>query len=102
VNGSLTEMALPDVVQILYHGRKSGKLTIHSDGKRGEVQFCDGQIYDASFGEAAHEEAFYEMLCLSTGDFELDTNFRPGERKIELGPESLLLEGMRRLDESGR
>jgi response regulator RpfG family c-di-GMP phosphodiesterase len=102
VSGSLTEMALPDVVQILFHGRKSGKLTIHSDGKRGEVQFCDGQIYDASFGESLHEEAFYEMLCLNAGDFELDTNFRASERKIELGPESLLLEGMRRLDESGR
>jgi response regulator RpfG family c-di-GMP phosphodiesterase len=102
VNGSLSEMALPDVVQILFHGRKSGKLTIHSEGKRGEVQFCDGQIYDASFGDALREEAFYEMLCLNSGDFELDTNFRTAERKIQMGPESLLLEGMRRLDEAGR
>jgi response regulator RpfG family c-di-GMP phosphodiesterase len=102
VNGSLSEMALPDVVQILFHGRKSGKLTIHSEGKRGEVHFRDGQIYDASFGEALHEEAFYEMLCLNSGEFELDTNFRPVERKIQMGPESLLLEGMRRLDEAGR
>ena len=42
------------------------------------------------------------MLLLTGGDFELDPNFKPTERKIELGPESLLLEGMRRLDESGR
>ena len=37
VSGSLTEMALPDVVQILFHGRKSGKLTISAEGKRGEI-----------------------------------------------------------------
>jgi DNA-binding response OmpR family regulator len=102
VSGSLSEMALPDVVQILFHGRKSGKLTIHSEGKRGEVQFCDGQIYDASFGDALREDAFYAMLCLNSGDFELDTNFRTAERKITMGPESLLLEGLRRLDEGAR
>jgi response regulator RpfG family c-di-GMP phosphodiesterase len=102
VSGSLTEMSLPDVVQILFHGRKSGKLGITSEGKRGEIHFCDGQIYDANFAEKLKEEAFYEMLLLTGGDFELDPNFKPTERKIELGPESLLLEGMRRLDESGR
>jgi response regulator RpfG family c-di-GMP phosphodiesterase len=102
VSGSLTEMALPDVVQILFHGRKSGKLTIHSESKRGEIHFCDGQIYDANFGDSVREEAFYQMLCLKGGDFELDPNFRTTERKIELAPESLLLEGMRRYDEAFR
>jgi response regulator RpfG family c-di-GMP phosphodiesterase len=102
VSGSLTEMSLPDVVQILFHGRKSGKLAISSEGKRGEIHFCDGQIFDANFGERQKEEAFYEMLLLRGGDFELDPNFKPTDRKIGLGPESLLLEGMRRLDESGR
>ena len=102
VNGSLTEMALPDMVQILFHGRKSGKLVIQSDGKRGEIHFSDGQIFDASFGDSQREEAFYEMLKLQRGDFELDPNFRAGERKIAMAPESLLLEGMRRLDEASR
>jgi DNA-binding response OmpR family regulator len=102
VSGSLTEMALPDVVQILFHGRKSGKLAIASEGKRGEILFSEGQIFDAHFADLHREDAFYEMLSLAGGDFELDPNFRPSERKIELSPESLLLEGMRRLDESGR
>jgi DNA-binding response OmpR family regulator len=102
VSGSLTEMALPDVVQILFHGRKSGKLTIHSESKRGEIHFVEGQIYDANFGDSVREEAFYQMLCLKGGDFELDPNFRAAERKIELAPESLLLEGMRRYDEAAR
>lgn len=102
VSGSLTEMALPDVVQILYHGRKSGKLGISADNKRGEIHFSEGQIFDASFGELQREDAFYAMLNLTRGDFELDPNFRPTERKIEMSPESLLLEGMRRQDETGR
>jgi response regulator RpfG family c-di-GMP phosphodiesterase len=102
VSGSLSEMGLPDVVQILFHGRKSGKLTIAADGKKGEILFADGQIYDASFGEHQHEEAFYQMIKLSQGDFELDPSFRPTEQTIKLSPESLLLEGMRRMDEASR
>jgi putative nucleotidyltransferase with HDIG domain len=102
VSGSLKEMGLPDVVQILYHGRKSGKLAITAGGKRGEIHFSEGQIFDATFGSVLRDDAFYEMLSLADGEFELDPNFRPTERKIELSPESLLLEGMRRLDEAGR
>jgi putative nucleotidyltransferase with HDIG domain len=102
VSGSLTEMALPDVVQILFHGRKSGKLAITANGRRGEILFCDGMIFDATFGEHVREEAFYQMVKLREGDFELDPNFRPTEQLIQVSPESLLLEGMRRLDEAER
>jgi hypothetical protein len=90
------------MVQILFHGRKSGKLVIRSEGKRGEIHFSDGQIFDATFGDVQREDAVYEMLRLKGGDFDLDPNFRTGERKIQLAPESLLLEGMRRLDEVSR
>ena len=66
----------------------------------------DGQAQcrrlDAAFGEHTHEEAFYQMLKLRSGDFELDPNVRPSEQVIQVSPESLLLEGMRRLDEAGR
>lgn len=100
VSGSLSEMALPDVVQILFHGRKSGKLSISAEGKRGEIMFSEGMIFDANFGDKAREEAFYAMVGLSKGDFELDPNVKPTEQFIQMSPESLLLEGMRRQDES--
>jgi len=102
VSGSLEEMGLPDVVQVLYHSRKSGKLVVTAGARRGEIFFTDGQICDASFGDKKHEEAFYEMLSLNSGHFELDPDFRTSACAIEMSPESLLLEGMRRLDEARR
>lgn len=102
VSGSLEEMGLPDVVQILFHGRKSGKLSISSGELNGEVQFSEGWIFNAAYGAKQGEEAFYDMLNLTTGHFELDPNFKPTEQLIHASPESLLLEGMRRLDEAGR
>ena len=41
VSGSLREMSLPDVIQILSNGRKGGRLTVRSKGKSGEVHFRD-------------------------------------------------------------
>lgn len=99
VNGSLADMALPDVIQVLTNGGRGGRLEIVADGKRGEIHFCEGQIYDASFGTQQAEEAVYAMLKLVDGTFKLDPSFKPEKRVIHAAPQSLLLEGMRRLDE---
>lgn len=100
VSGSLKEMSLPDVVQILANGRRGGRLQLVAGGKRGEVHFAEGQIHDARFGHLEGEEAFYAMLKLSDGTFSLDPGFVPTRRVIHTSAEGLLLEGMRRLDEN--
>ncbi|MCA9536935.1 MAG: DUF4388 domain-containing protein [Myxococcales bacterium] len=102
VSGSLREMSLPDVVQILSNGRKSGKLTLTSSSGNGEIQFGGGAISDARFGDITGADAVYALLALRDGEFALDPSFLPLRNAINLPTESLLLEGMRRLDESGR
>jgi DNA-binding response OmpR family regulator len=99
VSGSLQEMGLPDIVQVLWHGRKSGSLRIHAAEGNGEIHFVEGQIYNALFGRLRGPEAFYAMVKLDAGDFALDPSFVAPQRVIEESPEGLLLEGMRRLDE---
>ncbi len=102
VSGSLAEMALPDIVQVLWHGRKSGSLRIRSKNDNGEIHFSDGNIWNALWGKLRGEEAFYAMLTITEGDFALSPQFRAPQRVIDASPEQLLLEGMRRLDEAER
>src|SRR5690606_22558760 len=102
VSGSLLEMGLPDMVQVLWHGRKTGALKIRSAKDNGEIHFVDGQIWNAMWGTLRGEEAFYAMLGLTEGTFFLDPNYRADAQVIQGSPEALLLEGMRRLDEAGR
>jgi response regulator RpfG family c-di-GMP phosphodiesterase len=102
VSGSLTEMSLPDMVQVLWHGRKTGALKIRSQSGTGEIHFVNGSVYNALFGNQRGEEAFYAMLGLSQGDFVLDPNFVAPQELFNKSPEALLLEGMRRLDEAQR
>ncbi|AKT37409.1 HD domain-containing phosphohydrolase [Chondromyces crocatus] len=99
VTGSLSEMGLPDMVQILWHGRRTCALKIQTVSGPGEIHFADGQIIHALYSGVQGEDAFYKMLTLHEGDFRLDPNFTPGARTIKQSPEGLLLEGMRRLDE---
>ena len=102
VSGSLSEMSLPDVIQILSNGRKTGRLVITSSKGRGEIVFGEGMIWDATFAGRQGDEALYALLGIVEGGFELDPSYKPQRRVIQDATESLLLEGMRRLDEAAR
>ena len=102
VSGSLQEMALPDVIQILGNGRKGGRLKVRSGTLQGVLMFQDGSIHDASFGDLGGAEAVYGILRLMEGDFELEPDTTPVEDVIGIPTHHLLLEAMRRLDEEQR
>jgi CheY-like chemotaxis protein len=102
VSGALSEMGLPEIVQILWHGRKSGRLKVRSGSDSGELHFVSGAIYNALWSSLRGEEAFFAMLRLTEGEFVLDPSFVAPQQLIQASPEALLLEGMRRLDEAGR
>jgi response regulator RpfG family c-di-GMP phosphodiesterase len=99
VNGSLREMGLPDMVQILFHGRKSGNLRIRARDGTGEIHFAEGNVVDAAWRELRGHDAFYAMLRVTDGEFALDPSFKAGVRVIHQSSDALLLEGMRRMDE---
>ena len=102
VSGSLQEMALPDVIQILGNGRKSGLLKVSSGPLQGVLMFQDGSIHDARFGDLGGAEAVYGILRLMEGDFALEPNTTPVEDVIGIPTHHLLLEAMRRIDEEQR
>jgi response regulator RpfG family c-di-GMP phosphodiesterase len=99
VSGSLQEMNLSDIVQVLFQGRKSGSLKIRAREGSGEIHFVDGNVVNALWGEARGEAAFFVMLKLTDGEFVLDPAYVAPARVIQMSCEALLLEGMRRIDE---
>jgi response regulator RpfG family c-di-GMP phosphodiesterase len=99
VSGSLAEMGLPDIVQVLFHGRKTGKLSVKSGAKAGEIHFLEGAVANALLGTLSGADAFYAMVRFNEGEFALDPTFVPPKRVVAESAEALLLEGMRRMDE---
>jgi response regulator RpfG family c-di-GMP phosphodiesterase len=102
VSGSLQEMSLPDLVQIIAHGRKTGALRLTSGSQQGEVHFVNGDMYNALFGDLRGDDAFFALLKLKDGSFSLDPSFAATERVIQRTAEMMLLEGLRRYDEENK
>src|SRR5918911_4181727 len=158
IRGSLKEASLPDVLQLLAMGKKTGCLSVTDRNNFGYVYFDKGRICYASIvnrrdrlgdilvkgglisqaqldsaielqgkqrdkrlgeilvgmgamtREDLHqqmrvqiEEAVYFLFTWSQGTFNFEADIRPEEQDflVAINPESLLLEGARRVDEWG-
>jgi hypothetical protein len=106
MSGSIEEIPLPDLLQLLSTSRKSGVLSIRGDIGLGKIYLRKGQIYYASIDDSfdlAPRKAIYRLLTWSSGSFELEP---PDERdvleEIKESTEALLMEGVRQLDEMRR
>lgn len=158
IRGSLREASLPDVLQLLAMGKKSGCLSVTHRSAFGSVYFDKGRISFASIvnrrdrlgdmlvasgviarsdleeaiasqaaspnkrlgeilvekrllaREELHEhikrqieEAVYYLFTWTQGTFSFEPDVQPDEQDllVSINPESLLLEGARRIDEWG-
>ena len=101
--GTLAELALCDLVEITTLGAKSGVLEVaHPNGApAGRLSFRDGALVGAECGPLVGERAFYALLGLKEGGFVFDPELDPGKAAADLPTGSLLMEAMRRVDESG-
>ncbi len=101
MRGRLEVMGLPNLFQVLEAERRTGTLRLTRDGRRGEILFLEGRVAYAVEGECQGEAAVYRMLAWDTGDFELEqtSGSGPASAQIARSNQSLLVEGMRRLDE---
>src|SRR5438270_13081601 len=73
--GSLKELPLPDIIQLVSVSGKTGKFTLSRDADRGLIYLKNGQMVHASVGDLAGEEAIYALAIWNQGDFQLN----PGE-----------------------
>jgi hypothetical protein len=99
LQGSLSELPLPDVIQLVSVSGKTGAFEIRREHETGTIFLRDGQIVDAMVGRLRGDAAVYEMAIWSQGFFV----FRPGEEAdevtIHISNANLMMEAARRLDE---
>ncbi len=104
LKGDLGELPLPDLVEMTSVGGKTGRLVLfdEEDVVAGVLMFRGGRLVGARSGELTAEKAFYALLGLRTGSFDFDPSAELEDDEVDLPTESLLIEGMRRLDETYR
>ncbi len=101
--GSLAQLPVADLLQMAEVGRRTGMIRLRRGGRSGTLWLEEGIIVHGELDDGSEgEEAITAMVLWERGTFEADFSARPPERRISVRPSALLLEAMRRLDESRR
>ncbi len=97
--GSLTELHLPDIIQLISVSGKTGVFHLTDGPLRGQIFLNDGKIVHAQLEDAVGEEAVYTLAIWSQGDFKFEPGIATELRTISKSNTNLLMEAARRLDE---
>lgn len=97
--GSLKELPLPDIIQLVSVSGKTGCFTLKDDGVTGKIYLKGGQIVHAELGELSGEEAVYELAIWTEGDFVFTPGKEVQQTTIQKSNTNLLMEAARRIDE---
>src|SRR5512142_782576 len=97
--GSLKELPLPDIIQLVSVSGKTGKFTLTREEERGFIFLKGGQMVHAAVGELVGEEAIYALAIWNSGEFQFTPGEEPDRQTIAKSNTNLLMEAARRLDE---
>jgi len=97
--GSLKELPLPDIIQLVSVSGKTGKFTLTRDSDRGFIYLKNGQMVHAVTGDLIGEEAIYSLAIWKQGEFQFNPSEEPDRQTITKSNTNLLMEAARRLDE---
>lgn len=98
-SGQLADMAIVDLLQTIEISRKSGTIELETDLGNATVWFRDGKVVDAQMGRLQAAAAVYRLLGISEGTFEVEFRNINRASVVEEATQTLLMEGMRRVDE---
>ncbi len=97
--GSLRELPLADVIQVVAVSGKSGVFTVKNDRKEGYIYLQDGEIVHAQVEDLEGEDAIYELAIWSEGEFVFTPDTPSPKVTITRSITNLLMEAARRADE---
>jgi hypothetical protein len=97
--GSLAELHLPDIIQLISVSGKTGVFHLVDGAHRGEIYLHEGRIVHAQLEDIAGEEAVYALAIWNQGDFKFEPGTPSEVKTISKSNTNLLMEAARRLDE---
>lgn len=103
MTGSIDEIPLPDLLQLLGSSKKTGQLVVRSDDDVGRIHLRKGIVVFASINdmlEVPPLKSIFRILTWSHGSFDLaPLDDPPMPNEINASVQELLMEGLRQIDE---
>lgn len=101
VSGSLEDLSLVDIIQLLNMGLKTAKVILIKDKEKGEIYLRSGKIVNVHVGNLTGHEAFFKLMEWYKGVFRIFHGHHIDDVNVTMDTMNLLLEGSRVLDEKG-
>jgi hypothetical protein len=97
--GSLNELPLADIVQLVAVSGKTGMFSMTRASEKGYVYLQNGQITHAKVGDVEGDDAIYALALWNQGTFQFSPGVESDAHSITRSNTNLLLEAARRSDE---
>ena len=100
LTGHLSDLSLSELIEFFCNQRKSGRLKVLYPKGAGYFFLQAGSVVDARIGVLRGIDAVYYALTLPNAEFEFSVDAETSERTINQPWTQVVLEGLRRLDET--
>ncbi len=97
--GFLSNLSLPDLLQLHGQNRFSGSIVVSYEGMEGVIFLQSGEVVHAEAGDLKGEDALCAILGWTTGSFVAHANVSTFARTVFKKLDHLLLDAHRRIDE---
>ncbi|MEX2502835.1 MAG: DUF4388 domain-containing protein [Trueperaceae bacterium] len=102
MTGTLGLFSLVDLFQLLAGAKRTGRLAVDHPRGGARVYFDAGLVTHAEFAGHEGEDAVYALFADERGDFSFRAGLPAPKTSVELRTHNLVLEAVRKLDESRR
>jgi len=99
LSGELSDLSLAELIEFFCNQRKTGRLMVIYPRGPGYFYLQSGAVVHAEVGSSRGIEAVYYALTLPNASFKFSGECEPPERTINQPWTSVVLEGLRRMDE---
>jgi hypothetical protein len=99
LNGQLSDLHLSELIEFFCNQRKTGRLKIDYALAPGVFFMKEGELIDAKVGALNGKDAIFFALTLPSAAFDFNAGVQSSRRTINDSWASVVLEGLRRIDE---
>jgi hypothetical protein len=99
MNGQLSDLHLSELIEFFCNQRKTGRLKLDYALAPGVFFIKDGELVDAKVGTLNGKDAVFFALTLPSAAFDFSAGMNSSRRTINESWASVVLEGLRRIDE---
>ncbi len=101
LQGNLSEMSVADLIQHYGQNQKTTRILIQHHDEEADIFFQQGKVMHATLNGEQGEGVIYRILTWEDGQFTIAADVNPPAVTVDRSWSGLLLEGARRLDETG-